>query len=201
MVILPRNESDLKDLLSRLRNGDKAAFEHVYHLHKTTLASNLLRVLKSPELVEDVLQHLFMRLWETREHIDPEKPIAPYLYRIGRNLANDIFRKASLDKNMRHRLLPTIAESYTHIEEAIYREENKNLLYSVLDKLPPQRRRIFILCKIENKSYREVSKMLDISKNTINDHIREANIFIRKQLAFRSSAIFMAISIALPLFI
>ncbi len=194
MAILPPDE---KDLLCRLRSGDEMAFEQVYHLHKTMLASNLLRVLKSPELVEDVLQHLFMKLWETRAHIDPEKPIAAYLYRIGRNLSCDIFRQALLDKNVRLQLLPMIAESYTHVEEAIHSEENKHLLYSVLDKLPPQRRRIFILCKMENKSYREVGEMLNISENTINDHIREANKFIRKQFSTQSSILFTAISLAL----
>src|SRR5690606_16481186 len=120
--------SEEKNLLHRLQNGDEIAFEQLYHLHKTALATNLLRILKSRALVEDVLQHTFMKLWETRAHIDPHKPIAPYLYRIGRNLTSDIFRKALLDRNLRQQLLPKMAESYTHIEEAIHVEENKNTL-------------------------------------------------------------------------
>ena len=188
--------SDEKHLLLRLQKGDEAAFEQLYHLHKTALASNLLRILKSRELVEDVLQHTFMKLWETRAHIDPHKPIAPYLYRIGRNLTSDIFRKALLDRNLRQQLLPKMAESYTHIEEAIHVEENKNTLYRVLDKLPPQRRKVFVLCKIENKSYKEVGKILHISENTINDHIREANKFIKKQFSPQSSFFITVISLA-----
>ncbi|RQP18919.1 MAG: sigma-70 family RNA polymerase sigma factor [Parapedobacter sp.] len=182
MSILSASENESRELVSRLKNGDKTAFEQIYHLHKIALAANLLRILKSPEVVEDILQQLFMTLWETRQNIDPDRPIAAYLYRIGRNLATDIFRRALRDKNLRLQLLPSIARSYTHIEESIDEEENKSLLYSVLDKLPPKRRQVFVLCKIENKSYRDVGEMLDISENTVNDHIREANKFIKKHL-------------------
>ncbi len=169
-----------KELLLRLKDGDHGAFEEIYHIYKDKLIGNLLRILKSRELVEEQVQELFLRIWNGREDIDPDKPFKAYLFRIAANMAKNIFRKMSYDKQMRSTLLPIEQRIYTHVEERIASQENKKILDSLLDKLPPQRRMVFTLCKLEGKSYREVGELLNISENTVNDHIRKANITLKQ---------------------
>ncbi len=169
-----------KELLLRLKDGDHNAFEEIYHLYKDKLIGNLLRMLRSRELVEEQMQELFLKIWNGRKDIDPEKPFKAYLFRIAANMTKNIFRKMYYDKQMRSSLLPIDQRIYTHIEEQIVSQENKKILDSLLDKLPSQRRMVFTLCKLEGKSYREVGELLNISENTVNDHIRKANLTLRK---------------------
>lgn len=172
--------SEESEILFRLKAGDHRAFEEIYHTYKRPLIGNMLRMLRSPELVEEQVQELFLRIWNGRATIDPSKPFKAYLFRIAANMTKNVFRKMAYDKQMRSTLLPIEQQVYSHIEEQITSNESKQFLDYLLEKLPPQRRMVFTLCKLEGKSYREVGEMLNISENTVNDHIRKANVTLRK---------------------
>ena len=84
---------------------------------------------------------------------------------------------------MQRHLLTVVSEVYSHVEESLIASEAKVELYRAIELLPPKRREVFILCKLESRSYDEVSKLLHISSGTVNDHIRKANNFLRQYLA------------------
>jgi RNA polymerase sigma factor (sigma-70 family) len=169
---------DEKELLLRLRDGDYTAFEKIYSNHKKKIAQRLIRLLSSRDLVEDLLQELFIRLWNNRERIDVEKPIEAYLYRIATNLVNDYFREISRDKKLAEELWHRISEIYNPFDEVSEVNADSELFRSI-DKLPEQRKKVFLLCKLEKKSYAEVSRLLEISEAAVNDHITKANRFLR----------------------
>lgn len=176
------NHAEEKELLLRLRDGNEQAFEFLYHTYKRKLAGNLLRLLKSEELVEEVLQDLFLKIWDTRTAINPELSFRSYLYRVAQNMVYDLFRKSARDKRVADHLMSASTELYSHIEEDIFKKENLYLLQQTIDRLPPQRRLVFTLFKIEGKSYKEISEQLGISHSTINEHIQKSNHFLRQQL-------------------
>jgi RNA polymerase sigma-70 factor (family 1) len=171
------NLSDLdeKELLLQLGNGEKPAFEELYNRYKIRLTGNLLRMLKSPDLVEDVMQDIFLGIWENRRNIDPEQSIKPYLFASAANRAKNIFRRAATEQQFRAYLLPQWEENYTHVEEVLFSHENKQLLEQLLTKLSPQQRIVYTLCRLEGKSYKEVAAFLEISEATVNAHISNAN--------------------------
>jgi|SRR5690606_6553389 len=181
------------ELVSRLKEGEHKAFEEIYHIYKDRLIGNLLNILKSHELVEELVQDLFLNVWNKREEIDLNKSFKSYLFKIAANMAKNTIRRAYYDKRMRSRLLPLEERIYLHIEEGLLSEENKQLLERLLEKLPPKRRAIFTLCKIEGMSYKEVSEQLNISENTVNDHIRKANLVFDQ---FRSDPEVMGLFLA-----
>ncbi len=168
-----------KELLLQLRDGDYTAFEIIYSKHKTKIAQRLFRLLKSYDLVEDVLQELFIRLWNNRKIIDIEKPLEAYLYRIATNLVNDYFRNISKDKKLAEELWKRISEIYNPFDEISQANADSELFRSI-EKLPEQRKKVFLLCKIEKKSYAEVSRLLQISEAAVNDHITKANRFLKE---------------------
>ncbi|QBQ40631.1 RNA polymerase sigma-70 factor [Sphingobacterium psychroaquaticum] len=176
----PTDNQYERELVYRLKQGDHDAFEQIYHIYKDRLIGNLLRILKSRELVEEQVQDLFLNIWKGRDQIDCEKPFKAYLFAIAVNMAKNVIRRAYYDKRMRAALQPIEQRIYMHVEEHICSAENKQILNSLLDKLPPQRRTVFTLCKLEGKSYKEVSELLHISENTVNDHIRKANLTLRQ---------------------
>lgn len=178
-VRLLDKDFDERDLLLRLRDGDQRAFTVLYDHYKANITSKLFALLKIDELVEDTLQELFYRVWEKRQSINPEQPIVGYLFRIAANLANDHFRKLARDRQ----LAASFKFLLTNETESSYQKEIDEALYKLIDQLPQQRKKVFLMCKFENRSYDEVSTQLGISVNAVKDHVVKANKFLKSNYA------------------
>lgn len=170
-------------LLQELRSGNEQALQKLMEMYKRVLAKRILYFLKSHEDTEEVLQELFVKVWVNRHKINPELPIKAYLFHIGQNLVFDRIRMF----NRERRLLTSfkdaqVTETYNPIEESLYRKENRALLDQAIAKVPEQSRKVFVLCKLEGKSYEEVSKLLSISVATVNSHITKTNRLLRSYL-------------------
>jgi len=171
-----------KEILLRLIQGDEQAFEKIYRLYSNRLYGKLLKLLKSVPQTEEIVQDVFLKIWEYRASIDPEKSFRAFLFKIAENKAFDFFRKAALHKAFETELIALSTSNHTMLEELIADEERSVLLEKAINNLPPQRQQVFRLCKLERKSYTEVSQLLGISLSTISDHIVKATKSIRTQL-------------------
>jgi len=184
-----------QELSSLLRHGDKSAFARLYEMYSQRIYTNLIRLLKDEDLAQELLQEVFVRIWDKRETLQVETSFRSYLYRVSENLVRDFFRKAAKDKRMMEQLIMAASELYIDNEELYIHKENNILLHQAIDTLPPQRRRIFILCKIEGKSYNEVSEITGVSVSTVNDHIVKATKAIRAHFVLSGdSAIILVIA-------
>lgn len=169
---------DEKALLLRLRVGDHHAFTTIYDLYSEKITAKLFRLLKSWEQAEESLQELFVKVWENRERIDPDKSFQAYLYSIATNIVNDYFRSVAKDRALAGRLAEHL---HFHAGEiSIEQVRLDQELMRTIEQLPPQRKVIFKMCKLEGKSYAEVSRMLSISEATIGEHISKANKFLQQ---------------------
>lgn len=171
---------DERMLLTRLKSGEKLAFEILYDRYRSQITRNLLRLVKCEELAEDILQNLFIKVWDIRASLDEQKSFRSYLFRISENMVMDYYRRSSIDKKIRERLVQSGTDIYSHIEESIFTKEDQEILYAAIEMLPPKRKEVFLLCKLDGKSYKEVSKLLGISHSTINDHLYKAHLFLKK---------------------
>lgn len=174
--------ADEKDLLQKLRDGDQMAFEQLYHTYKRQLASNLVRLLGDGELARDALQDLFLNVWKRREGIDPDRPFKAYLFQSARNLVIDYYRKASADKQLQQRMMAGFDTAYSHVEEKIMRGERAAIVHRLIEQLPPERRQVFILHKIEGKSYKEITELLGIDAAQIAKHVYHSTRYLKQQL-------------------
>ena len=179
-VLSPESE-----LVLQLSQGSEQAFEKIYHAYSARLYGNLIKLAKSESVAAELLQDVFVKIWEVREHLDPEKSFRSYLFRIAENKVYDYFRKAARENKVNRELLKGSTEAYSHIEEDIDTRESVTGLYDAIDSLPPQRQQIFRLCKLDGKSYKQVSSMLSVSTSTISDHIVKANQHIRSYMSCR----------------
>ncbi len=162
------------DLLRRLREGDDAAFKEIYDCFAPILYQRLLRLLKDPDTVEEILQDTFLKLWEKRAQIDPQRAFKTYLYRITDHLAIDVFRKITRDKALQQELWASTVSSYLHTEEALIAKEEQQLLSAAINQLPPKRKQILLLCKLHEKSYQEVADLMGISVSTVSNQLVKA---------------------------
>ncbi|WP_353720003.1 sigma-70 family RNA polymerase sigma factor [Dyadobacter sp. 676] len=188
--MLQAGEINEKILLEKLAGGDAAAFTVLYEKYSLKLYANILRLVKCEDTARELLQDLFLKIWELRTQIDPERSFRSFLYKMAGNLVYDHFRKVSRDKKLSDRLLYVLEGQYSHLEEAVIYNESLELINAAIARLPEMRRRVYVLGKIEGKSYEEISVQLGISPSTISDHIVKANRFIKAYLNSRTDVAF-----------
>lgn len=170
------------ELIVALKHGEHRAFNAIYDRYKTELAVKIIRMVKSEDLTEELLQELFMRLWTYREQIDPAKSVRAYLHQIAKNMVIDLLRRAAKEQHIYSHIIAASTELYEHVEQSLFKKENEAFLHQAIEQLPPQRRKIFVECKLEGKSYKEVAELYQISTTTVNDHIQKSTHTIREYL-------------------
>ena len=170
---------DEQELLSQLKAGNKMAFARLYELYSRPLYLNLIKLLKTEQGAEEILQSIFFIVWEKRETIKINHSIRGYLFRIAENKVHDFFRKLKRDRKLYDHIMEITCREYEDVEIKFLHSEETALLNKAIENLPPQRKEVFYLCKVEGKSYLEVSRLLGISASTINDHIVKGTRAVR----------------------
>lgn len=194
MLETPQTE---KEILSRLISGDVHAFEQVYHLYSPRLFGKLIKLVKSDSDAREILQDVFLILWQHRASIDPEKSFRSFIFKIAENKVYDFFRKVTRDKNRQSELLALSTENYLFIEESKSGDQSLAILQKAIDSLSPQRKQVFRLCKLEGKTYKEVSELLEISVSTISDHIVKGTKSIRDYFEKHKHSLALTLSLFL----
>src|SRR5688572_18836418 len=160
-------------------SGSEIAFEKIYHLYSPRLFAKLIRLVKVESQAKEILQEVFLKLWEHRSFIDPEKSFRSYLFKIAENKIYDFFRKAAREKTIESNLLALSTVDQCVTVENTADRNHLVLLRQAIEMLPPQRRQVIRMCKLDAKSYKEVSELLGISVSTISDHIVKGTKSIR----------------------
>ena len=165
-----------------LMEGDEKAFTSLYYKYHRKIYYSALKMTKSEDLAFDVTQEVFLKVWDMRATLNPEKNFASFISVICRNLIFDMFKKATTEEKLKKELLQFAEISETGEEEEDFYETYKILLDKAIAMLPPQRRIVFEFCKLQEKTYEEVAHKMNISRSTVQDHIVKANKFIREYL-------------------
>ncbi|EHQ24303.1 RNA polymerase sigma factor [Mucilaginibacter paludis] len=186
-----------KELLTRLRSGDRKAFEQLYYTYNDRIYGRLLKLTATEYLADELLQDTFVKLWDNRDQINPDLSIKAWLYKVAQNEVFLFYRKVARDRRLQEHIVATFAESYSHTEEDIYLKESRELLDKAIDQLTPQRKEVFTLCKIEGRSYEEVAQLLGISPNTVSSHLVKATSSVRKFLFQSKEGVALTISMVL----
>lgn len=168
-----------KNLLIQLQAGSQSAFELLYNLYSKRIYRKILGLVKIADTADELTQVLFVKIWNKRQIVDPDKNFEAFLYQISQNLVMDFYRKAKRDKQLQDQIISISTELYSHTEEHIFYKESKAVIDQAIEKLPPQQQQVFKLCKIEGKSYEEVGQLLGISRSTVSNHIGQAHKSIK----------------------
>jgi len=174
MSLQPVHIDQEKQQLIKLIDGDEKAFDYFYNLYSLPIYRKLLKMIRVEFLAEEILQNVFIKLWDKRNLIDPEYGLKAYLYQIAQNLVYDFYRNLAREEKLQIEVKSMMTEISAEVEEKVYFNETRELLSKAIEQLPDQQKIVFRLCKLEGKSYEEVSKLLGISTSTINGHIVKA---------------------------
>lgn len=172
-----------ENLLYRLKSGDMKAFESLYELYSSVIYNNIFRLIKNRTVSEDLLQDVFIKIWENREKIDPKQSFVAYLFICSRNIAFNFKRRFKLEITSSLNSNYSLEEQHTNaIDDWLEKKEVEQYIERIINELPEQRQRVFRLAKLDGKKYQEIADDLGISISTVKDHLVKANKFVKKYL-------------------
>lgn len=163
-----------------LGKGDTEAFTNFYtHFFKKLLIESE-KYVKDIHVAEEIVQDVFLKIWEKSEDLIHIKSIKSYLYKAVINSSiNFINRQRNLEQHHQK-----IVNEFTEEQAEELDEENEliALLFDEIEKLPPKCKEIFKLNRFGRLKYREIALKLDISERTVENHIANALKLLREAM-------------------
>ena len=183
-----------EQLVQLLQSGHQRVFEEIYQRYHKQVYAYLAGFVKDNSLAEDLTHEVFMKIWDIREQLQLHTSFSSYLFRICHNRAINALEKIAVDTRLRSRVIQHLQTVHsTQIQDAGALKEYDQLLENALDSLPPQRRKVFLLCREEGKTYDETAALLGISRNTVKEHMVKAQKALRAFLDDKSDLAFLLI--------
>ena len=177
-----RNDDPGAALMLRAAEGDKAAFEALVDLYQCRLIQFFSLMAGDAALAEDLAQEVFLRLYKARASFRAEAKLGTYLYRIAHNLWNDHLRRSK-------RRGEVVAFDEAVGADGLSRAESDptllldwGALVSAIGTLPEKQRQVFLLNRIEELSFAEISRILEIPIGTVKSRMHHAVAFLRDAL-------------------
>jgi RNA polymerase sigma-70 factor (ECF subfamily) len=169
--------------IQKLANGDHKAFDALFIRYYPAVKSFLEGFIKDGEAAADMAQDVFFKVWLHRESIAQVASFSSYLFRMAKNRVYDYYEHHSVCE----KYLRTQQENAGHfysglIEEELYARELSLLIDMAVDKMPPQRKRIFTMSRREGFSNDEIAAHLKINKRTVENHLTQALHDLRQTL-------------------
>jgi RNA polymerase sigma-70 factor (ECF subfamily) len=171
----------LADIISRIRNRDRAMFSWLFDRYSHTMYLIALDILKDHEMAKDIVQESFLKLWEKSDTIEIQSSIKSYLFRTSANQAINKLKKERRIVSEDH--LQAIAEK-THgpAGNRVEEKEFEEYIHHAIDSLPPQCRRVFTLSRFNDMAPPDIAQHLNISINTVYTHLTMAIRIIKERL-------------------
>ena len=165
--------------LEELGKGDHKAFDRLYIQYSPRLKHFLTGFIKNRDEASDMTQDIFYKIWTNRETISKVDSFKAYLFRMARNMIYDYYEHSLIEENYQQK--EQRRSTYDDlIEEELYARELSLLIDIAVEKMPPQRRNIFIMSRKDGLSNEEIAQRLNISKRTVENHMTQALAELRK---------------------
>jgi RNA polymerase sigma-70 factor (family 1) len=168
-------------LLKGLKKSDHESFREIFDRYSNPLYRFSLSYLKSKEAAEDVVQEVFIKIWDKRKDIDTSKSFQSYLFTIALNSVRKYFNKLAEANQLKHDIIASFSENPATFEEQENFEEYLRKLDNLIQNLPEKRKAIFTGKKLEGKSQKELAEEFGISPKTVEYHITEAMKFLKEE--------------------
>ncbi len=171
------------ELLILLQQDDKVAFYHLYERYSKRLYSFAYRFIKQETDTEEIVQEVFLKIWENRHKIDAYASFESFLFTIAYNATISLFRKRVSEKKYLEHLqaLQQVKEAPDLIDEVQFDDLNEKI-QSLLEKVTPRQQEIFRLSRESGLTHHEIAQKLNISENTVKKHIANTLTFLKENL-------------------
>ncbi|WP_051691706.1 MULTISPECIES: RNA polymerase sigma factor [Pedobacter] len=177
------------ELLLQLRNGDESAFAEIYNQYRSKIFVYAASLCKSTDLAQEIVQEVFIRIWQKREQINTDLHFGAYIKKITLNHVLNHLKKVAREKVLQQELFGYIETLRNSTEESLLEKELLKTYDEAIENLPPQKKLIYQMSRTQDLTHDEIAQKLNISKNTVKNHMVEATRFIRNYVAKNDSVI------------
>lgn len=168
------------EIIWKIQSGDVKIFEALFREYYYSLSRFTTSIVKSSSAAEDLVQDIFLKIWENRQTWNPQGTIKTYLYRASKNQALNYLKHLNVVNNWAE--FSRNSFSSINPEDEFERKELLNSVNGAVNKLPEKCKMIFLLHRHEGLSYREISEVLNISISTVETQMGRALKKIREIL-------------------
>jgi RNA polymerase sigma-70 factor (family 1) len=171
-----------EELMLEIKADNMLAFDILYKKYSKRLYKFAFSILKSNEDAENIIQDVFLNLWENRQVVEKDSSVKYYVFTIVHNSAISLIRKKARTTQFIEylKLHQNLNQEPVNVE--LEYNELKDRLDRIISHLPGRQKEVYILHKVKGLKYQEIAKRLNISENTIENHMSRALKTIREKL-------------------
>lgn len=183
------------DLLKRLSDSDRNAFEIVFHDNWDTVYSTALAMTKSSQQAGDIAQDVFLSLWENRKKIADVENIKGFLCNNVKFLVLKRLRRLKVEEAYRQYLIYKSSLTSLAVEEdgKLITKQLESSISQGVSQLPPRQQLAFRLSREKGLTHKQISEIIGVNKKTVKDYIVRSIAFLREHLHRHSNLFFLGL--------
>jgi RNA polymerase sigma-70 factor (ECF subfamily) len=164
----------MDETILALRAGNHKAFSTLFENYYHALCRYAFSILKDGDDAEDIVQKMFCKLWDLRSELEIRTSIKSYLYRIVHNECLNLIHQNTNRGEINREIIGFTGENVDDVNEIVAASDLQIAIDNALQNLAPKCRKVFEMSRNEQMSYSEIAKSLEISVNTVENHISNA---------------------------
>ncbi len=176
------SEDRFSNWCTRLQASDHSAFEEVFQQLYDPLLNYAIYLIKSRPVALDIVQETFLKLWEKRETLNPEKSLKSLLYLIVRNLAFNHQRDTTSREAKLAAQPERTSQEMARPDDVFAADILKGKMDKWIESLPDRQKEALILSRFQGLSHQEVAAVMNVSPRTVNNHLVRALKYIHGQI-------------------
>ncbi len=170
------------DLVHHVRSGEKKAYQILFERYAPKIYSFALSYLKNKADAEELVQDVFLKIWEKRETLDVSRNIKSFIFKIAVNTIYDFIRHKNIESVFKDFARDNYEFHSNNTWDTVVFKEMQTTLNKLVVKMPAQRKKIFNLSKIKGYTNDEIANKLGISKRTVENQLYRAVLYLKEHL-------------------
>ena len=190
--------ADSQFLINRLKNGDESAYELLFEEYYRGLTIYANKYVNDLETAKEIVQDLFVHLYEKREYLDINSSLKSYLFRSTHNRCINYINAQKIRMQHAEYVYKTADIKEDVLEQEVNKTELEEALFDAINQLPPKCKSIFKMNRFEGMSNTEIAEQLKLSKRTVETQISKALRILRVKIEpYRSIGIIIFLLVRL----
>ena len=173
---------ETRDILQRLGRGDNDAFSALYTLYSGKCAGFINALIHDSEAAGDLTQDIFVKIWVRRKVVSKVSSFESYLLKMAKNAVLDFSKRKGVSRRFQEEAVLLSKELTGEDGDSAEKAEFVEILNRAVSKLPPQRRRVFVMSRFQGISNPQIADLTGLSIRTVETHITHALKELRKAL-------------------
>jgi RNA polymerase sigma-70 factor (ECF subfamily) len=174
-------KEDLKFLLQNVADGDEKEFRVLFDKFSSRVFVFAMKLTHSRSMAEEVVQEIFIKIWDHRNTLRDVEYFPSYLSVITRNHCFNVLKRMAIEAKANTSFFKRIPLVHRETEDHVIYKDYQEILSRIVDSLPPQQKSVYSLCHGQGMKYEEAAEHLNISRLTVKAHMQHALKTIRSR--------------------